>query len=285
MKSFLSLGLTALAATISGISAETTIAILEFGPGGAVHRTASSSTVSKSAAVASFWNDLHRPTSKRSSSRHAGMSVVPDLFTKADAGIVIGLQGASIKSMPTAMSLLDAEATVDNVVGHVHVPRKSGADLMKHASSEEVEMIAMEDIGGRLQSTAESAARGALEGLEALSLVVDNGDVAAVADKQLARMLKTLKKQAAANGKTVVLHLVMDSSRRRLEEGDQDEENENNNNAYSNYKSMYEIQTFNLFLWTSVGLLTILFMVMSAFIAMPLFPDTLLFGETSKIAD
>jgi len=284
MKSVLSLGLTALAATASGISAETTVAILEFGPGGAVHRSALSSTESKSAAVVSFWNDLHRPTSKRSTSRHAGMSVVPDLFTKADAGIVIGLQGASTKSMPTAISLLDAEATVDNVVGHVHVPRQSGADLMKHASSEKVKTIATEDIGKRLQSTAESAARGSLDGIEVLSLVVDTGDAAAVADKQLTRMIKTLKKQAAANGKTVVLHLVMDSSRRRLEEGDQNGENENNNKAYSNYKTMYEIQTFNLFLWTSLGLLTILFMVMSAFVAMPLFPDTLLFGE-SKIVD
>ena len=46
---------------------------------------------------------------------------------------------------------------------------------------------------------------------------------------------------------------------------------------------MYEIQTFNLYLWTSVGLLVIVFMVISAFINMPLMPDTLLFGETAKI--
>jgi hypothetical protein len=42
---------------------------------------------------------------------------------------------------------------------------------------------------------------------------------------------------------------------------------------------MNEIQSFNLYLWTSVGLFVIVYMVMAAFIDMPLFPDTLLFGE------
>mmetsp|Transcript_28576 Transcript_28576/g.51652 ORF Transcript_28576/g.51652 Transcript_28576/m.51652 type:complete len:290 (-) Transcript_28576:103-972(-) len=289
MKSILSFGLTALAATTSSVSAETTVAILEFGPGGSVHRTTSAFTESKSAAVSSLWNVLHRPSSKRSSSQHTGMTVVPDLFTRADAGIVIGLQGESLKSMPTAMSLLDAGAPVDNVVGHVHVRGQAGAELMKLASSKDVEMVSKEDIGRRLQSAAETAASGALGGIDALSLAVDNDDAAAVADEQLRRMLKTLKKQAAANGKTVVLHLVADSTRRRLDEdsqdGDQDGENENNNNAYWNEKTMYEIQTFNLFLWTAVGLIVILFMVMSKFIDMPLFPDTLLFGEAKMGTD
>jgi len=287
MRSIASLGLTALVATTSSVSAETTIAILEFGPGGSVHRTTSPVTESNFAAVTSLWNVLHRPSSKQSWSRHAGISIVPDLFTSADAGIVIGLQGESLKSMPMAMSLLNTEETMDNVVGHVHVPGQAGAELLKRASSKDVEVIVKEDMGRRLQSTAEAAARGAIEGMEALSLAVDNADAAAVADEQLSRMLKTLKEQAVANGKNVVLHLVVDSTRRRLEENNQEEEeDQDNNKAYAwNEKTMYEIQTFNLYLWTSVGLFVILAMTMSAFIAMPLMPDTLLFGECKMGAD
>mmetsp|Transcript_13573 Transcript_13573/g.29514 ORF Transcript_13573/g.29514 Transcript_13573/m.29514 type:complete len:291 (+) Transcript_13573:58-930(+) len=287
MRSILSLGLTALAASTSAVSAETTIAILEFGPGGAVHRTTSTFTESNSAAIASFWNTLHRPSKRSSMSKHAGMSVVPDLFTSADAGIVIGLKGESLESMPIAASLLDAGASVDNVVGHVHVRGQVGAALMKRAASskEDVAVIAKEDIGRRLQSTAETAARGAQKGMEALSLAVDSDEAAAVADEQLGRMLETLKKEAMANGKTVIVHLVVEEpTRRRLEDNNENGENQNNNNnAYSNEKSMYQIQTFNLYLWTAVGLFVIVYMVLSMFIAMPLFPDTLLFAEAAKI--
>lgn len=286
MRSILSLGLAALAASTSAVSAETTIAILEFGPGGAVHRTTSTVTDSNSAAVASFWNALHRPSKRSSMSKHAGMSVVPDVFTNADAGIVIGLKAESLKSMPTAASLLDAEASADNVVGHVHIPGQVGSALMKHAaaSKEDVEMIAKEDMGRRLQSTAKIAARGEQKGIEALSLAVDSDEAAAVADEQLGRMLKTLKKEAASSGKTVIVHLVVeDETRRRLEDNNENGEDQNDNNSYSNEKSMYQIQTFNLYLWTSVGLFTILYMVITTFIAMPLFPDTLLFAEAAKI--
>lgn len=217
--------------------------------------------------------------------RHSGMSVAPDLFTKADAGIVVGLSGESLKSMPAAAALLDASAS--DVVGHIHLPgRGAGAELMKGAES-----IANEDLGRRLLSTAESAARGDLEGMASLSLAVDDDKSAAVADEQLGRMLKSLKEQAKASGKTVVVHLVAeDEGRRRLQDEDeegqegQNQNNNNNNNASYGEKTMYEIQTFNLYLWTSVGLVTVVFMVMSAFVNMPLMPDTLLFGETAKIA-
>lgn len=287
MRSILSLSLGALAATNSAVSAEITIAVLEFGPGGSVHRTTSSTTESYPVAVSSFWDALHQ-RSKRSSIHHAGMSVVPDLFTRADAGIVIGLQGESLEFMSIAKSLMDVGATADNVIGHIHVPGQYGAELLKRASSQDVEKVDKENMGQRLQSMAETAAHGLLQGFETLFLDVDSDNAAAVADEQLRRMLKTLKKQSSANGKTVVVHIVMDSTRRRLEENNQEGENQNqnqNNNAYSyNYRSMYEIQTFNLFLWTAVGLFVILSMVIAAFIDMPLMPDTLLYGET-KMAD
>ena len=302
MRSILSLGLTALAAsTPSSVSAETTIAVLEFGPGGAVHRTTSSITESNSAAVTFFCDVLHRPTSSSSkynsmSSQHAGMSVVRDLFKKPDAGIIVGLQAESLQAMPTAASLLDvsSSASVDNVVGHVHVPGQVGAELMKRANAsslnkDAVQNIDKDDMERRLQSTAEIATRGELEGgMTTLSLNVGNDvEAATVADEHLGRMLKTLKEQAVEKGKTVIVHVVIeDGARRRLEDEQQreGEENQKNNNNYnSNQKSMYEIQSFNLYLWTTVGLIVIVFMVLSAFISMPLMPDTLLFGEAAKI--
>lgn len=282
----LSLSLTALAATAFSVSAETMVAVLEFGPGGSVHRTTSTAVESNSAAVSSLWTALHRPSSKRSPKQYAGMTVVPDLFTKPHAGIVIELQGDSVKSMPTAMSLLDGEIE-GNVVGHMSIRGQAGAELMKRASSENVDVVSKEDMGRRLQSVAETAARGAIEGIEALTLAVENDEAAAVADEQLGRMLKTLKKQADASGKTVVVHLVAESNRRRLDEGDEnaDGENQNQNQYAWNERTMYEIQTYNLFLWSTVGLVVLLSFVLSAFIAMPLMPDTLLFGEAVKIAD
>ncbi|KAL3767777.1 hypothetical protein ACHAW5_000609 [Stephanodiscus triporus] len=303
MRTILSIGLTALVASSSGASAETTIVVLEFGPGGSVHRSASSGSAESTspAAVASFWNVLHRPSSSTSSSKraptmgqHAGMSVVPDLFTRADAGIVIGLRADSLKSMPNAKSLLsdDDAAAPSNVVGRLRIPGNVGAELVKLvAPSDDVEMVEIgADAGRRLLSTAEAAASGGKGGgIEALSLVVDASDAgaASAADEQLGRMLSTLKDRAAVNGKTVVLHLVVDregeTAGRRLQ--DQDANADGNANSYSyNQKSMYEIQSFNLYLWTSVGLFVVVAMVMGAFIDMPLFPDTLLFGESGKMA-
>ena len=218
--------------------------------------------------------------------------MVPDLFAKPDAAVVVGMHAESLKSMPTARTLMDVDEPVENVVGHVHVSGQAGLELMKLASSRELEMIDVQDIGTRLQLTAENASRGESVDVATLFFVVDNNDDAAVADEQLGRMLQTLKKNAADYEKTVILHLVIEeggsSERRRLEDNANHEYNNadadsSSSSSYNNQKSMYEIQSFNLYLWTSVGLFVVVSMVMSAFIAMPLMPDTLLFGETAKI--
>lgn len=235
---------------------------------------------------------MHPSTSKRSSTmgKHAGMSVVPDLFTKADVGIVVGgLTSESLKSMPMAASLLSDEVDENNnVVGLVRVPGNVGAELMKRIAASpknDVDIVYEgEDGWRRLQSKIQSAARGDLVGgIETHTLTtVDSAD-AANADLLFGRMLKDLKEQATTYEKTVVLHLVVEdspSSGRRLQDEDAAAEDGDSSSSYSsNQKSMNEIQSFNLYLWTSVGLFVIVYMVMSAFIGMPLFPDTLLFGE------
>lgn len=92
------------------------------------------------------------------------------------------------------------------------------------------------------------------------------------------------------------------------EEQDQDGENEgedgeNANNANGNngyygygyynaygewvtpYKTMFQIQYFNVVLWTSVVLVIALFFTVYLMINMPLMADTLLFGESAKAMD
>jgi hypothetical protein len=219
-----------------------------------------------------------------------------------------------------AASLLSDEADVEsNVVGLVRVPGNVGTELMKRigaSTKNDVDAVVEgEDDWRRLQSKVQSAARGDLVGgIETHTLnTVDSAD-AANADLLFGRMLKDLKEQAATNGKTVVLHLVVEDSpslgRRLQDEDNAAAEGDSSSSYSSNQKSMNEIQSFNLYLWTSVGLFVIVYMVMSAFIGehnnsqsllvfndfgisylrlsnhisiftsdMPLFPDTLLFGE------
>ena len=46
---------------------------------------------------------------------------------------------------------------------------------------------------------------------------------------------------------------------------------------------MFQIQYFNIVLWTAIGLAAILFFSIFLMMYMPLMPDTLLFGESAKL--
>jgi hypothetical protein len=46
---------------------------------------------------------------------------------------------------------------------------------------------------------------------------------------------------------------------------------------------MFQIQYFNVVLWTSIGLVVLLLFVIWLVIDMPLEADTLLFGESAKM--
>ena len=258
---------------------------------------------------------------KYSSHGYAGMSVVPDLFTKADLGVIVALGGnvaEKLESMPTTMALVGATAAEEkSVVGQVKISGHVSNALVKgvvNTSNGKADAVVTDknDFGRRLSSSSTADETGSLD---AVSLQVMDGEDAKEADEQLRRLIQRLKDESEASDKTVVVHLVVEtnvpesevmsaSSRRRLQDEDEEEENneqqegenndENNNNqnqedggnsytyAY-NYKTMYEIQTFNVISWTAVGLVTVVFMVMGAFIGMPLYPDTLLFGFSSKI--
>jgi len=310
MRSILSLGLvTAAALAPAACFAHTSVAILEFGSGGTVRRTTASTIESTAAGVGSFWNVMHRRTKR--SAQHAGMSVVPDLFNRADAGVVVGISGSSsdLTLMPTALSLLTNKVSAD-VVGLINVHGQVGNELMKRASPKNVVVSLSEKstFDSSLQSASKKAS-GGIDGIETLSLVVENDAAATEADESLRRMLYDLKKRAADSGKTVVMHLVVEeeesaarrklasSTHRSLDEENNNDNGDNQNNNDNNYnpsyyegrygavggKTMFQIQTFNIFLWTAIGLFVILSMAVGMFINMPLMADTLLFGEAVKV--
>jgi hypothetical protein len=100
-----------------------------------------------------------------------------------------------------------------------------------------------------------------------------------------------------------ILHLIpfprMADNRKAQNDGEEDGSSSSQaNNAYYGYgyynaygewvtpfKTMFQIQYFNVVLWTSVGLVVVLFFVIYLMIDMPLEADTLLFGESAKIGD
>ncbi|KAL7500089.1 hypothetical protein ACHAWT_009051 [Skeletonema menzelii] len=315
------ISITALAGSAAA-SKQTTVTILEFGKGGTIHAATNSihnaaSITTTPAAMTSFWKAMHpAKDGKYSSHGYAGMAVVPDLFTKADLGVIVGLGGnvaAHLENnMPTAMALL-SDSKEDAVVGQVKISGHVSNQLIQGVvSTPKAKSAAVvtdkDDFGRRLSSSTTAGEAGSLD---VMSLqIMDDAD-AKEADDQLRQLIQRLKDESEASGKTVVVHLVVEtvipesvvsSSRRRLQDEDQEgnqnnqqNQNQNNNqnqqqdgeNGYTtyayNYKTMYEIQTFNVITWTAVGLVVIVFMVMGAFIGMPLYPDTLLFGFSSKI--
>lgn len=310
---------------------QTTVTILEFGKGGTIHaasntinNAAAASLTTTPAAMTSFWKAMHpSKNGKYSSHGYAGMSVVPDLFTKADLGVIVALGGnvaEKLESMPTAMALVGATSAAEeqSMVGQVKIAGHVSNALVKgvvNTSNGKADAVVTDknDFGRRLSSSSTADETGSLD---AVSLQVMDGEDAKEADEQLRRLIQRLKDESEASDKTVVVHLVVEtnvpesevmssSSRRRLQEDEEEGEGEENNeqqdgenndennnnqedggNSYTyayNYKTMYEIQTFNVISWTAVGLVAVVFMVMGAFIGMPLYPDTLLFGFTSKI--
>lgn len=288
-------------------NAVTRVAVVELGKRGAVQKTNSRDPLTTVSGVASFWSALHSPGRRL---QHAGMALVPDLFNKAGDGLVVGLKGSGVDLdvMPFVNSLLEED--MNGVVGHFEVNGfKGDALLNKVSNSEDVDASAF----------ASSCSRHAKSsGLTGMITNVASNDSAGI-DGQLRDLIKTLDAEATAAGNTVVLHLVVEeeegSARRRLlsrrledeeaDEGDQDQDenqdadgnnNANQNNGYygygyynsygewvTPYKTMFQIQYFNVVLWTAIGLTVILFFTVYLMINMPLMPDTLLFGESAKL--
>jgi hypothetical protein len=282
--------------------AATRIAVLELGKGGTVRRTTSKNTVSNIPGVASFWSAVH---TRGRSLQQAGMTVVPDLFNKADAGIVVGIQGSGVDldNMPFISNLLSEEG--GRVVGHMEIEGTHCGALMKTVGN--VELVEPNMIAAAVKSHADTPA------LSGFKTLVESANVAVV-EEQLQAFIENLERKAKADGTTIVLHVVVEedpasaSSNRRIsrrleDEADEGGDNQNQNqynggdssgyygygyyNAYGEwvtpYKTMFQIQYFNVVLWTALGLILTLYFSVYLMIYMPLEPDTLLFGESAKM--
>jgi hypothetical protein len=317
-----------LLAALSAASAATSVAVLEFGSKrGSVRRTVSADRVDTTVAgVHSFLNALHR---NRRGLQHAGMPLVPDLFTRSDLGIVLALKGdgVDLAKMPVVSSLLEEDVIGKKesaVVGHLemegskcHALMNKVGDVKKATSPSEMSMAVKAQTEGK--------------GLVGVETTVDAANVQGI-DASVNELMQNLQEWAEASGKTIVLHLVVEeeggSSRRRARSLsasssaaststtlNQNErapprrrlEDENAGEQYANaaqgsyngyygygyynaygewvtpYKTMFQIQYFNVVLWTALGLVAALVFVIYLMIYMPLEPDTLLFGESAKL--
>jgi len=315
----------ALTSNLSVVEAGTRVAVIELGTSGTVRRTTASSLEETSVdGVASFWSALHGYGRKL---QHAGMTVVPDLFSRPESGVVVGLtgNGFNLDHMPTLKSLLMShEGSEENddkrVVGHMQVPGSQCKKMLKNLKQQQ-------------EHSPDASFRDAFVtqaqelGISGMHIDVTTANAVSI-DSQIASLLNDYSSSFDAS-KTVVLHLVVEEEdgaarsrnlarrldgqdqseaenvpQRRLEQEDEDADEadadanaQNGNNGYygygyynaygewvTPYKSMFQIQYFNVVLWTSLGLVAVLFFSIYLMIYMPLMADTLLFGESARVA-
>jgi hypothetical protein len=306
VRSILSL---AIATALSTLGADaTTVAVVEMGKKSVLHPIPSSSPTASTGGVMSFWRSTHDAGAngkarKERVAQYPGMTVVPDLFSRADGGIVIGITGeVDLAAMPTVASVLEK----DGAVGHFHLEGKNEWKLMNQLDAP---AVVPADFDHTVHATAKAVLSDKVNELKSLSVNVKSKDDASKVDASIGRMLKALAADAEKAGSSVVIHFVVDDSdknvhRRLLAEGEQrkleDEGGNNNNgdnedsfeipyyededgNQVTNWRTMFQIQYYNIVLWTSVGLFSILFTANMMTMTMPLMPDTLLFGESAKM--
>lgn len=310
------ISIVALFAMAMAVDAATRVAVIDLGMPGAVRRTTTAARQEETSSdgVASFLSALHGYGRKL---QHAGMPVVPDLFSRPETGVMISLTGSGLDldRMPALSSIMrNVDEQDDNrVVGHMQV---SGNQCEKMVDS----------VPGKKNESPSDSLKVAFEahaleaGLSGMKFGVTSANVGSI-DNQLALLL-----EGFSSNQRVVLHLCVEeedgaarrrqlslnldgkeergeegasTTQRRLEqEGEEKDGNEqaNNNgyygygyfNAYGEwvtpYKTMFQIQYFNVVLWTSLGLVAVLFFSIYLMIYMPLMADTLLFGESARVA-
>mmetsp|Transcript_10997 Transcript_10997/g.16200 ORF Transcript_10997/g.16200 Transcript_10997/m.16200 type:complete len:328 (-) Transcript_10997:127-1110(-) len=234
MARFFSLSLAA--ALVCQVAARTNIAVLEVGQGGVVRRSTSNSPKSTVEGVSSFWSSVHDVVNgkQRRRMQHSGMTLVPDLFNRADGGIVVGIMGngVDLASMPTVAGIV--EGASNDAIGHFHLSGQKGAELIERSSGEFVE-----DLDASLSAKVkELANKESNNSLESIAVRVENEASASVVDAAVARALKAVQKLASETGSTIVVHLVVEeeegAARRRLTSRRLEDENENENDNDNN---------------------------------------------------
>jgi len=294
--------LSSLVLALASADAATRVAVLELGGSGKVRRTTAVNEHTTVDGVASFWSSLHGYGRKL---QHAGMTVVPDLFSRPESGVVLGLTGVDLDSMPQLNALMTEEA--GGVVGHMQVHGQACDKMLR--TIKDVQHVDESALGDTFESQAEK------NSISAMQMDVTS-ETASTVDVKLAAMIQKADEEAKNSGRTVIFHLVVEEddgaarrrhlARRLQEDGEgqdadadaeaaQQDAQQQNNGYYgygyyingewvSPYKTMFQIQYFNVVLWTSLGLVATLFFSLYLFVNMPLMADTLLFGESAKVA-
>ena len=156
-KSIIALSVAALATVANA----TTVAVLELGKGGVVHRTSDASSKTTPNGVVSFMKSMHDVASngeprKERATQYPGMSVVPDLFNRAGGGVVIGIVGESVDlaSMPTVAAKMEDAP--------LYVEGNKGRDLMKKLASRPIDAAEFEN------TTAKAPASNKLESVSVM---------------------------------------------------------------------------------------------------------------------
>ena len=222
-----------------GADAATRVAVIELGKSGTVRRTSAASSETSADAVASFWSALHGYGRKL---QYPGMTVVPDLFQRPHDGVVIGLTGVDLDSMPTVNTLMTRQDEDEGhgVVGYLDLPDAQANAMFKH-----LQVVQTVDPSS-LVDTAERHAQEA--GFSGIQMPVHT-ETAADVDAKVGMLMERIQSYAQQSGKTIVLHLIVEedeaSARRRLlsrrlqnnnnnNNGDNANNNGNNNNANDN---------------------------------------------------
>lgn len=308
--------LVAIALALASADAATRVAVIELGKTGSVRRTTASNEETSADGVASFWSSLHGYGRKL---QHAGMTVVPDLFHRPESGVVVGLTGVDLDEMPNLNTIMTSEQEL-GVVGHMEVHGQQCKNMLRKVK--DVEQIKFDDLdsaferqaanaglsGMKLSVTTEKAndvdmqltmlIQKASEQAEStgktvvLHIVVEE-DEGASRRRRLARRLEEAEGEGEGEGEKEGEE---GEGEKEEGEGEEDKDNEENDGYYgygyyneygewvTPYKSMFQIQYFNVVLWTSIGLVSTLFFSLYLFVYMPLMADTLLFGESAKVA-
>lgn len=274
----------------SAAAASTKVAVLEIGSRGLIQKSTTSASEATVEGVQAFWTSLHgKGNSHHRSLVSPEIPVAGDLFRKPDAGIVVHVigNGVDMSDMPV----------LNEAVGVIQVPGSQGRALVStvdHISTTWNEAVAAARTSNSLQAVALHAK-----------------DVSSV-NAALSRQVAALREEAASHGTSVVLHVIVedereDPSHRQLVErnlNDGENADDGSSNTISSYystgfygygytdadgnfvvvsKTIFQIQYFQVVLWTAIGLAIALAFCFMLMVDMPLMADTLLFGESSKM--
>jgi len=265
----------------------TTVTVLELGKGGSVRRTTSSNNDVSVGSVFSFWSSLHTDveSSLNKDSFQSGLSMVPDMFQKPDSGIVVGFFG---NEAPTKKVV----SKIGKHIGEFNLSGNRGSILMNKASPGYVvdEPKALRKIKNDVS----------VENNKLHAVALDSTVKSKELYSELVQFLKDVESKANDSGSTILIYLVSEergmkeTHHRMLEEENADDDAAGNQNGYgyyndygewvTSYKTIFQIQYYNVVLWTTLGLTVVTYASNYMLAYMPLMEDTLLFGETAKMS-